>query len=36
MVIGRKREVEILMDLLKSRASELVAVYSRRRVGKLF
>ena len=35
-IIGRKYEIEILQESLKSSKSELVAVYGRRRVGKTF
>jgi AAA+ ATPase superfamily predicted ATPase len=35
-IIGRKSEIEILEDALKSGKSELIAVYGRRRVGKTF
>lgn len=35
-IIGRKEEKEILDDLLRSKTSELLAVYGRRRVGKTF
>lgn len=36
MIIGRKKERKILLDLLNSDKSEFVAVYGRRRVGKTF
>ncbi|MCB0736472.1 MAG: AAA family ATPase [Bacteroidetes bacterium] len=35
-LVGRKREIELLQNALKSTQSELVAVYGRRRVGKTF
>ncbi len=35
-IIGRKSEIEILENALKSRKSELIAVYGRRRVGKTY
>lgn len=35
-LIGRKKEVKKLQSYLKSRKSEFVAVYGRRRVGKTF
>lgn len=35
-LIGRKREKSILLDGLKSKRSELIVVYGRRRVGKTF
>jgi len=35
-IIGRKKEVEILNEMIKSKSSELVVVYGRRRVGKTF
>lgn len=36
MIIGRKKEIEILRDTYESEYSEFVAVYGRRRVGKTF
>ena len=36
MIVGRKKEQEILLNLLDSPQSEFVAVYGRRRVGKTF
>ena len=36
MLIGRKKEIKILEDLLESNSSELIALYGRRRVGKTF
>ena len=36
MLIGRRRETEILVSALKSDKSEFVAVFGRRRVGKTF
>ena len=35
-LIGRKEEVKLLYNALKSNYSELIAVYGRRRVGKTF
>ena len=35
-LIGRKEELTILDDILKSRKSEFLAIYGRRRVGKTF
>jgi len=35
-VIGRKKEQEILEKIWRSKTSELVAIYGRRRVGKTF
>ncbi len=35
-MIGRKEEQTLLRDLAQSREAELVAVYSRRRVGKTY
>lgn len=35
-LIGRKRELELLKNAVVSNASELMAVYGRRRVGKTF
>ena len=35
-IIGRKRELSLLTDLLSSKESAFVAVYGRRRVGKTF
>lgn len=35
-VIGRKNEVDILLDALNSNKSELIAVFGRRRIGKTF
>lgn len=35
-IIGREKEMEIFGDLLKSKDSEFLAVYGRRRVGKTF
>lgn len=35
-LIGRKSEISILSDALKSNRPELIAVYGRRRVGKTF
>jgi hypothetical protein len=35
-IIARKKEKQILADILWSKSSELVAVYGRRRVGKTF
>ena len=36
MLVGRKSEITILNDMLKSKSSELIVVYGRRRVGKTF
>ena len=36
MLVGRKREISILNEMLRSKSSELIAVYGRRRVGKTF
>jgi len=36
LLVGRKEEIEILMDALQSREAEMVAVIGRRRVGKTF
>lgn len=36
MLVGRKKEIEKLNSLVKSRSSELLVVYGRRRVGKTF
>ena len=36
MIVGRKKEQEILLNLIDSPLSEFVAVYGRRRVGKTF
>jgi AAA+ ATPase superfamily predicted ATPase len=36
MMIGRQREIGILNDCYRSRKSEFVAVYGRRRIGKTF
>jgi AAA+ ATPase superfamily predicted ATPase len=36
MLIGRKKEIEALNEMLQSNSSELIAVYGRRRVGKTF
>lgn len=36
MIIGRKKERQLLLSLLESQQSEFVAVYGRRRVGKTF
>ena len=35
-IIGRKEEKEVFSDLLRSKSSEFVAVYGRRRVGKTY
>ena len=35
-IIGRKKEIEELLELEASKKSELVAIYGRRRVGKTF
>jgi uncharacterized protein len=35
-LIGRKSEISILLDALKSNRSELIVVYGRRRLGKTF
>ncbi len=36
MLIGRKKEISALNEMLRSNSSELIAVYGRRRVGKTF
>ena len=36
MIIGRKKELEQLVEAYESEYSEFVAVYGRRRVGKTF
>ncbi|MEN8251336.1 MAG: ATP-binding protein [Bacteroidota bacterium] len=36
MLIGRKKEITTLNEMLKSNSSELIAVYGRRRIGKTF
>jgi uncharacterized protein len=36
MIIGREKEIEKLEESLKSKESELIAVYGRRRIGKTF
>ena len=36
MLVGRKREISILNEMLRSKSSELIAVYGRRRIGKTF
>lgn len=35
-MVGRKPEIEILFDALKSPRAELIAIYGRRRIGKTF
>ena len=35
-LIGRKAEISILSDALRSNRSELIAVYGRRRIGKTY
>lgn len=35
-IIGRKSEIKILKDALKSKHAELIAIYGRRRIGKTF
>ncbi|MEI7597054.1 MAG: ATP-binding protein [Bacteroidota bacterium] len=35
-IIGRKKEIQLLNNSLKTKESELIAVYGRRRVGKTF
>jgi len=35
-IIGRRREQELLRDLIESNKSEFIAVYGRRRVGKTY
>ena len=35
-IIGRKKEIHLLNNSLKTKKSELIAVYGRRRVGKTF
>ena len=36
MLIGRKKEIELLSSVLQEDSSHFVAVYGRRRVGKTF
>ena len=36
MIIGRAKEIEVLLNVLESRESEMVALIGRRRVGKTF
>lgn len=36
VIIGRRNEISILNELLKSNRSELLAIYGRRRVGKTY
>ena len=36
ILTGRKKEIGILNDMLQSRSSELIALYGRRRIGKIF
>lgn len=36
MLVGRKKEIKTLNNMLKSNTSELIAIYGRRRVGKTF
>jgi hypothetical protein len=35
-IIGRKKEIQKLDNILKSKKSEFLTVYGRRRVGKTF
>ena len=35
-IVGRKKEIEYLQQIVKSEDAEFVAVYGRRRVGKTF
>ena len=35
-IVGRKKEIEYLQQIVKSEESEFVTVYGRRRVGKTF
>ena len=35
-IIGRKKEIEELLELFRSDRAEFVAVYGRRRVGKTY
>ena len=35
-MIGRKKEIQELNDIMESNKSEFVAIYGRRRVGKTF
>ena len=35
-IVGRKKEVEYLQEIMQSEASEFVVVYGRRRAGKTF
>ena len=36
MLIGRKREIELLQAMIQDEKSHFVAVYGRRRIGKTF
>ncbi len=36
MLIGRKKEIEVLNKVLESDKAEMIAVIGRRRVGKTF
>ena len=36
MLIGRKKEVELLQTVLRDEQSHFIALYGRRRVGKTF
>lgn len=36
MIIGRKKEIEILNELYNSKTAEFIALYGRRRVGKTY
>ena len=35
-LIGREEEKKLFQEILKSKATELIAIYGRRRVGKTF
>ncbi len=35
-IVGRKKELQLLKEIEKSKEPEFVAVYGRRRVGKTF
>ena len=36
MLIGRKKEIELIDEILEKQTAQFVAVYGRRRVGKTF
>ena len=35
-IVGRKKEIELLQQIVESEEPEFVAIYGRRRVGKTF